>query len=511
MSDQAVVTIMHTDVADSTALTVRVGDEAARGVIHESKLIVREQVEAGGGREIDAVGDSTMSTFTSPRQAIGAAIAIQRAIDERERAEPGSTVLVRVGINIGEVLERDGRPFGAAVNAGARVMAKADGGEIVVSEMVRQLAGSVPGVEFRDRGRHSFKGWEERWRLYEVIWRSPSEAPPPRPAKSTRRRLGRRAVLVAALIAVMAVGAVVAVLLLRGGGGSAGLPRIDRQSVGLLDPENGKILKEVPVGTKPIAITVGAGSVWVANEGNQTVTRIDPSTLKTETITLRGHPTDVTVAGEAVWAATLEGGLIRIDPQFNSAAEPVAVHSRGSPVNLPGGLPEVVAAGVALWVSAPNTTLVRFSTAGGGQRHTVAPDTGASGPLAAGAGTLWTASTEFVAPLDPVTGIGSGALIKLSGTVVALAYGAGAVWSANTSSNVLQRIDAATRAVTSTTPVGRNPTGVAVGGRAVWVTSESDGSVTRLDLRTGKAKTIRVGGSPTSVEVSNEGVWVASE
>ena len=180
MSTTGVVTIMHTDVEGSTELTTRLGDEAARAVLEETKGLVRQQVEASGGREIDAVGDASMSTFTSTREAITGAMAIQRAIDDQERAHPDSTLRVRIGLNVGEVLERDGHPFGAAVNAGARVMSKAEGGEILVSDMVRQLAGSMPGVEYRDRGRHSFKGWEEKWRLYEVVWWSASRPPVPR-------------------------------------------------------------------------------------------------------------------------------------------------------------------------------------------------------------------------------------------------------------------------------------------------------------------------------------------
>ena len=111
-----------------------------------------------------------MLTFSSTRSAITGAMAVQEAIAAREQERPDETLRVRIGLNVGEVLERDGHPFGAAVNAGARVMSYADGGEILVSEVVRNLAGTVPGVTYKDRGRHEFKGWDERWRLYQVVW-----------------------------------------------------------------------------------------------------------------------------------------------------------------------------------------------------------------------------------------------------------------------------------------------------------------------------------------------------
>src|SRR3954451_10994450 len=177
---------MHVDVEGSTRLTTTRGDEVAERVLAETKRIVRERVEASGGREIDSVGDAMMMTFASTRAAIAGATTVQEELAVCERERPDETLRVRIGLNVGEVLERDGTPFGAAVNAGARVMAKADGGEILVSEMVRQLAGTIPQTTFRDRGRHAFKGFDEPWRLYQVVWPG---APPPRPRERRRPRL----------------------------------------------------------------------------------------------------------------------------------------------------------------------------------------------------------------------------------------------------------------------------------------------------------------------------------
>ena len=342
---------------------------------------------------------------------------------------------------------------------------------------------------------------------------SPATAAPaldaPEPPGTThsppRRRSRRRVVTVLAAIAAVAGG--IAAILLSGGGGAAGLPRIDRQSAGLIDPGTGKIVAEVPVGPEPRAIAVGGGSVWVANEGNETVTRIVSSSPKTTTITLQGHPTGLAFAEGAVWAATIEGGLIRIDPKFDSAADPVRLS--GGVGNTNPGPPAVVPAGGSLWVSAPSTTLVRVALGSGG-RKSFTPDTGVDGPLASGAATLWAAAASFVAPIDPVTGLGAGAAVHLSGVSTALTYGASAVWAVSTNADDLQRIDPASGSVTDTVTVGRNPTGVAVGSGAVWVTNGSDGTVTRLDLRNLTKTTIRVGSSPTAVAAAPDGIWVTT-
>jgi class 3 adenylate cyclase len=166
--DQGVVTIMFTDVEGSTDLTTRRGDEEAKRVIDHQRQIIRELVSRYGGHEADSIGDGFMITFFSTRRAVSCAVAIQAAFTDHNRDHPDEHLRVRIGLNVGEVLERGGHAFGAAVNAAARVAALARGGEVLVSAAVRQLAGTMPGISFRDRGRFPLKGFPERWRLYEV-------------------------------------------------------------------------------------------------------------------------------------------------------------------------------------------------------------------------------------------------------------------------------------------------------------------------------------------------------
>src|SRR5215216_5259090 len=260
---------MHVDVEGSTALTTRAGDEAARKVLTETKRIVRERVEALGGREIDAVGDAMMMTFASTRAAIAGATAVQEELAARERERPDETLRVRIGLNVGEVLERDGTPFGAAVNAGARVMAKAAGGEILVSEMVRQLAGTVPGIQYRDRGRHTFKGFDEPWRLYELVW---SGAPPKRARRRAAPSRRRLAIIAAALAALVAAG--VAALFANRGSGSV---KVGLTSLAVIDPDSSKVTHAIELGFKSNnLIAAGEGYVWVVDKDRSTLWRLDP-------------------------------------------------------------------------------------------------------------------------------------------------------------------------------------------------------------------------------------------
>jgi class 3 adenylate cyclase len=200
-ADEGVVTLMFTDVEGSTELATRLGDAEARRLVQAQRDLVRGEVEQHGGREIDAIGDGFMLSFSSTRRAVSCAIAIQRALDD----EP---LRLRIGLNAGEVIDKAGHPFGGAVNAAARVAGNAKGGEILVSDAVRQLAGTMPGVSFRDRGRFRLKGFPEPWRLYEVLWRDGI------PAASQRLR----PYIVAAVAMIVAAAAGVSAILLFTGG-----------------------------------------------------------------------------------------------------------------------------------------------------------------------------------------------------------------------------------------------------------------------------------------------------
>jgi class 3 adenylate cyclase len=153
--------ILHCDIEGSTALARQLEDRRWADLLAEYSRLGGQAVAAFGGKLIDQTGDGLMAAFEGPVSAIRAGRRLQ------EQAQQLG-VRVRAGIHIGEVQERDGALRGVAVHLAARVMAKAAGGELLVSETVRDIvAGS--GLRFEDRGVHELKGIEGPRRLFVAL------------------------------------------------------------------------------------------------------------------------------------------------------------------------------------------------------------------------------------------------------------------------------------------------------------------------------------------------------
>jgi hypothetical protein len=126
-----------------------------------------------------------MALFTSATQAIEAAVSIQRGIEEYNQSHPDIPIAVRVGLNSGDVTQSVGDAHGTAVHAAARIMAKAQGGQILVSQVVHDVAGTLGEAKIVDRGLFWLKGFPDRWRLFEVLWRD-REGEPTRATREIR-------------------------------------------------------------------------------------------------------------------------------------------------------------------------------------------------------------------------------------------------------------------------------------------------------------------------------------
>jgi class 3 adenylate cyclase len=135
------VTIMFSDIEDSTVLTERLGDHAWQDLLRKHNALIREQLHAHGGYEVKTMGDGFMVAFQSAKKGLDCAIAIQRAFDGHNAAD-GEHVKVRIGLHAGEVIKDEDDFYGKNVILASRVAGKAVGGEILVSSLVRALVES---------------------------------------------------------------------------------------------------------------------------------------------------------------------------------------------------------------------------------------------------------------------------------------------------------------------------------------------------------------------------------
>jgi class 3 adenylate cyclase/pimeloyl-ACP methyl ester carboxylesterase len=164
-------TLLFTDIAESTTFTQRLGDAQAQEVVRAHDVIVREALRPHGGVEVKHTGDGIMAAFPTASGALECAIAIQQAIASRAQADGSAEPLrVRIGVNAGEPVAEGTDLFGTAVQLARRICDAGEGGEILVSDVVRQLAAGK-GFLFADRGVMSLKGFEDPVRVYELRWR----------------------------------------------------------------------------------------------------------------------------------------------------------------------------------------------------------------------------------------------------------------------------------------------------------------------------------------------------
>ena len=160
------VTILFTDMEGSTALTQRLGDAGAQELLRSHNSIVREALKAQDGAEIKHTGDGIMASFATASKALACATAIQTAFVERnETAE--EPINVRIGLNAGEPVAEDEDLFGTAVQLAARVCSHAQPGQVLASNVVRELSAGK-GFLFSDQGDVVLRGFEDPVRLYEV-------------------------------------------------------------------------------------------------------------------------------------------------------------------------------------------------------------------------------------------------------------------------------------------------------------------------------------------------------
>jgi class 3 adenylate cyclase len=155
--------ILFADIADSTALTERLGDSAFREKARDLDAALRAVIRDHAGTCIDAktLGDGVLAVFTSARQAIEAALSCGAAGND-------AGLPLHLGLHAGDVIREDNNVYGGAVNIASRISGLSAPGEVLVSDTVRSLARTSAGVRFEDRGEREMKGVSEPVRVFVV-------------------------------------------------------------------------------------------------------------------------------------------------------------------------------------------------------------------------------------------------------------------------------------------------------------------------------------------------------
>jgi class 3 adenylate cyclase len=186
------LTVLHTDIENSTPLTVHLGDRYPE-VLATHCALVRAACAAHEGCEVDTQGDSFFVVFPRATQAVAAAVAIQCAL--ATAAWPaGGAVRVRIGLHTGEPVRTAAGYTGLDVIRGARIKEAGHGGQVLLSKSTAALIEDVliDGLSLRDLGAHRLKGLLRPERIFQLIIPDlPADFPPLRSLDTHGRAPGR--------------------------------------------------------------------------------------------------------------------------------------------------------------------------------------------------------------------------------------------------------------------------------------------------------------------------------
>ncbi len=343
--------------------------------------------------------------------------------------------------------------------------------------------------------------------------RTPPAADAVEPEGPERRlQLLRRSRWVALLGALLVVGALAAIVVALTRGSGSPPVAVAANSVAVVSPQSGKVVADVPIGGRPVAIAVGADAVWVANADDQTVLRIDPKTFKVvKTIGGLGNEvTDIAVGFGSVWVAGgNDGTLTRIDPRLNAPERVLHLAKPGAVVPQPVFL---VATGAgSVWVTGGNRVLRIDPQTNGVAGSTPAPDAPFTS-VGSGAGSAWVvAGNEHVLRLDATSGrITADSPLPSPAAFPVVAHGS--LWLVvYTVKSQIWRLNPLTLEQTDSVSVpAAFPFGLAAGdGGVLWTADHDSGGVWRIDSSESRAvRVVKVEHHPIAIAAGEGSVWI---
>jgi len=162
------VVILFSDIEESTALNERIGDRAWVKLIGSHDKLVQGLVRQRSGHVVKSQGDGFMIAFARAEQAVRCGMDLQHALHESAKRKRHEEIRVRIGIHMGRSVRRGDDLFGRNVAMAARVAAQAVGGQILVSEPVRDALRDCDDIAFDAGHEVELKGFSGSYRLFAV-------------------------------------------------------------------------------------------------------------------------------------------------------------------------------------------------------------------------------------------------------------------------------------------------------------------------------------------------------
>jgi YVTN family beta-propeller protein len=283
-----------------------------------------------------------------------------------------------------------------------------------------------------------------------------------------------------------------------------GLPRLEENTVGLVDTDANRLVAQVPLGSPADGIVAGAGSVWVSNGLDGTVSRIEPKTYDLRTIDVGGRPAGLAFGAGSLWVANSEARAVaQVDAKSARVVQTIPV----------GNGPRAVAVGFgAVWVAnSLDGTVSQIDLEHPEEAKSIFVG-GSPVALAVSRDAVWVAS-EASGVVTRIAGESGDVVtpIEVGSGPSAVAVGEGAVWVANRQDATVSRIDPATNSVKAAIPVGPRPVALAVNEGTVWVAESGRGTLSRIDVAGGRVEdTVSLTASPAGLAFLNGGLWTTA-
>lgn len=160
------IVVVFSDIEGSTARNEELGDRGWMKLLERHNRLITKQVEIHGGHVVKNQGDGFMIAFSDAGQAIRCGIRVQEALSENP--DRWNHIRVRMGVHVGSSVRRGDDLFGLNVAMAARVAGQAEGGEILVSEPVRDALGEAYDISLGTPREVALKGMKGRFQLYPV-------------------------------------------------------------------------------------------------------------------------------------------------------------------------------------------------------------------------------------------------------------------------------------------------------------------------------------------------------